>query len=309
MKKVLVAGSLNMDLTALVQRFPNSGETVQGFSFEEHIGGKGANQASACVLQNVHTTLWGMVGSDSYGNEITEKVKKLGINSQLTQTQSRTGLAIIEVADKGHNRIVIIPGANATFTVEEALSKQHLIEEHDIIVLQHEIPLDTVQFIASHARKMQKTVILNPAPAVELSDELLKNIDYIIPNEHELSTIAGMPATTDDEIKAAMLHLLTKGVGCVITSLGSRGLCYTENKQINFISAIQVQAVDSTGAGDALIGAFAAYLAKGHSLQEALGYASYGASISVTRFGAFAAAGTEQEIRDISAQLLDTSKK
>ncbi|MGL5722499.1 MAG: ribokinase [Brevinema sp.] len=299
MKKVLVAGSINIDLTVSVLRFVLPGETIQGKDFNEIIGGKGANQASACALQNIDVTFWGKIGQDNYGDLGERALQSLGINTVLEKEPQTTGIAMIEVTSDGQNRIVVVPGANACFTVDTVRKFYNLLEEHDIVVLQNEIPPDTSAFIIMEAKKLGKTVIVNPAPAQPMSSELLQNIDYLIPNEHELSIVAQMPTQNDEEIKKAMIHLRDQGVGCVITSLGARGLCYLNSSEIHYLSSTKVNAIDTVGAGDSLIGAFAAYLAKGLSLEDALSYAGCAAALSVTRRGAFGSAGSEQEIEQI----------
>lgn len=295
MKKVLIAGSLNMDLVLRVARFPIPGETLLGDDFSEHIGGKGANQASACALQGVPTTLWGCLGQDGYGDIISLALKRLSIKEAVGRKEIHTGLAVIEVCPDGQNRIVIARGANAKFTAEEAKKRLSLLDENDILVLQNEIPVEASALLINEAKKRDKTVIFNPAPALAINPDLLPLIDYLIPNEHELSLAAQMPTDDPKQIKNAMEALYQKGVGCIITTLGSKGsLCY--NGQFTSVPAVAVKAVDTTGAGDSFVGAFAAYLAQDAPLGECLSKASYAASLSVTRSGAFGSAGSRQEI-------------
>lgn len=298
MKKVLVAGSLNMDLVVSVPRFPKPGETLLGLSYKEHIGGKGANQASAAALQGAPVSMWGMIGKDAHGQAIGQALERLSIQNALKTSGVHTGLALIEVSPEGQNRIVVVPGANGFFSPKEAQKQEGLIQTHDIILLQHEIPLQTNLAIAKMAKKYGKTVLLNPAPAAEISPEMLQCIDFLLPNEHELSLISGMPTENPEQILAAMLHLQRLGCPRIITTAGVQGAFFLRGKQILHTAAPKMQAVDTTGAGDALCGAFAAYLAKGESPEDSLKYAVWAASISVTRAGAFGSAGTFTEVKE-----------
>ncbi|MGL4388884.1 MAG: ribokinase [Brevinema sp.] len=298
MKKVLVAGSLNIDLVVTVPRFNNPGETILGSSYMEHPGGKGANQASAVVLQNVPTTMWGRVGDDAHGMLITKKLKELNINSCLKISDSHTGLAFIEVAETGKNRIVVIGGANSSFVIDEFPYAEMLITEHDIILLQHEIPLDTNFKITKIARNQGKKILLNPAPAEKIPLEMLKLVDYLLPNEYELGLMSEMPTDTPEQIVEAMRFLQTKGCKNIITTAGIRGAFFLNGKDIIHIPAPKMNAIDTTGAGDSFCGAFAAYLARGFSDEESLKRAIWAASISVTRIGAFGSAGTFKEIEE-----------
>ena len=305
MKKVLIIGSINMDLVAQIDRFPNAGETIKGNDFKYHPGGKGANQASACVKQSTPTSILGKIGNDIYGQNMMKVITSLGIQPYITQTEGSTGIAVIEVSKTtGENRIIIIGGANDNFTLEEIDEYKKLINQHDIIVLQLEIPIAICERIAIEAKTQGKIVILNPAPGYPLSDTFLKNIDFLIPNEHELSIVSNLPTNTTLEIEKAMVALLDKGVKCVITTLGSSGYCYTLDKSIVYYSAEKVTAIDTTGAGDSFIGSFAAYYAKGFTIVDALSHASISASISVTRHGAFGSAGSEEEVKKIYSRKL-----
>ncbi len=293
--KVLVIGSLNMDLVAFVDRMPLEGETILGNELKTFIGGKGANQASAVALQGVDVTMWGFVGEDNFGDHIINNIKDLGIISEVDKVNTSTGTALIEKDAKGLNRIVVIPGANGMFTVEKALDKIHLLDDHDIVVMQFEIPIPTIEYIASESKKRGKIVIINPAPALAISEELMSNIDYIIPNEHELSIITNQPTETLEQIQSAVESLSKKGIPHTITTLGSKGV---------FVNGYIVDAkntipVDTTGAGDAFIGGFTGALAKGLSIDESVKHANKVAAISVSRYGAFGSAGSFEEAKNL----------
>lgn len=304
MKKVLVIGSINVDLVIKVDKFPLPGETLKGSSFIQHPGGKGANQASAAIKQNILTTLWGKIGLDSYGIEMSNYITNLGINPFLQTVDTSTGTAFIEISKEGQNRIIIIGGANDQFTTQDIDTNISLIDDHDIIVLQFEIPLDVCTKVINEAHKKNKIIICNPAPAFPIDSALFPKINYLIPNEHELSIISSLPTENNEQIEQAMLSLKEKGVGTVITTLGNKGFCYTNNNKIHYQLPHNVSVVDTTGAGDSFVGSFAAYLAKEYSLEKALNHANTAASISVTRFGAFASAGSEEEVH----HLINTQK-
>ncbi len=293
--KVLVAGSINIDLVAKIDRFPNEGETLMGKTLTQLIGGKGANQSTAVAKQGVQTTLWGMVGSDDFGACIKKEVVSLNISPSISVGCESTGVAIIETDSGGKNRIVVIPGANGEFTVDEAKKNISILDEHDILVMQFEIPMDTVEFLAQEAKKRNKLVIINPAPAMEMSDALLESVDYLIPNEHELSIISGMPVDNYEQVIQAVDKIKDK-VSHMIVTLGGNGVFVSSKEYTGSLKAYDVKIVDTTGAGDSFIGCLAGALAKGLSLEEAVSYANKGAAISVTRMGAFNSSGSTEEI-------------
>ena len=296
--KILVIGSLNIDLVAQVDRFPNEGETLFGKGLTQLIGGKGANQASSAVKQDVFVTMWGVVGNDAFGTHIIDNVKKLNINSQIQVGSQSTGTALIERDARGKNRIIVIPGANGEFTKDVAVQNLHLLDEHDIIVMQFEIPMPTIEFLAQEAKKRNKIVIINPAPAIAMSEELLHNVDYLVPNEHELSIITGKPTDSFDQIKSAVQTLMDKDIPYVLTTLGEKGIYLATKEEEHIIKAYPVKVIDTTGAGDAFIGGFAGALAKKMNIIDAVNHANKVAGISVTRVGAFASAGSYDEVKN-----------
>ena len=296
--KILVIGSLNIDLVAQVDRFPNEGETLFGKGLTQLIGGKGANQASSAVKQDVFVTMWGVVGNDAFGTHIIDNVKKLNINSQIQVGSQSTGTALIERDARGKNRIIVIPGANGEFTKDVAVQNLHLLDEHDIIVMQFEIPMPTIEFLAQEAKKRNKIVIINPAPAIAMSEELLHNVDYLVPNEHELSIITGKPTDTLDQIKSAVQTLMDKDIPYVLTTLGEKGIYLATKEEEHIIKAYPVKVIDTTGAGDAFIGGLAGALAKKMNIIDAVNHANKVAGISVTRVGAFASAGSYNEVKN-----------
>lgn len=297
--KVLVIGSLNLDLVVSLDRFPSEGETLFGNNIKQLVGGKGANQASSAALQNVSTTMWGLVGSDEFANFIVANINKLNINNKISYSDKSTGMALIETDKNGKNRIVVIAGANSDFSVAKAKENIDLLDSHDIIIMQFEIPLATVEFIAEEAKKRGKIIIVNPAPALSCSDNLLKNTTYLVPNEHELSIITNLPTSNQNEIETACKLLYSKGLENILVTLGENGVfCFNADSK-KLINGVKVKALDTTGAGDAFIGGFAGALAKKMNLDEAILHANKVAAISVTRIGAFASAGSFDEATKI----------
>ncbi len=299
-KKVLVIGSLNIDLVVKVDRFHQEGETILGKELLTLIGGKGANQASAAALQDIPTTLWGYVGEDSFSSHIMDTIKKdTAIDLFVKNTPNSTGTALIETDLTGKNRIVVIAGANGDFTVDKAKENIDIINNYDIIVLQFEIPMPTITYLIQESARRQKTVIVNPAPALFIPDDILEKIDYLTPNEHELAILTNMPTDTMDEIKKAAKVLLGKGVKNIIVTLGDKGAYGLNEIEEHEVPCRESLVVDTTGAGDAYTGGFAAALAQNYPFYDAMLYANKGASISVTKLGAFNSAGSREEINNL----------
>jgi len=287
--KLLVIGSLNMDLVVDVSRMPKVGETILGFGFKMVPGGKGANQAFASAKLGGETYMLGNVGMDEYGERLVDSLKSIGVNTDGIEKQSgiHTGLAFIYVNSDGDNSIVVVPGANSICSKEYIDMHKRLILDCDIIILQFEIPIDTVSYILEITKNMNKTIILNPAPAPDsLPENLLNGIDIITPNESELQRLTGMKVNTIEEIKKAANALLSKGVKTVIVTWGSNGAVWvTKDKCIHY-SAADVNAVDTTAAGDSFTAAIAVALSEGKGLDEAIKFANKVAAIVVTREGA-----------------------
>lgn len=285
--KITVIGSLNMDLVVQSSRFPESGETVLGEKLNYLPGGKGANQAVAASRLGAEVTMIGAVGEDPYGDRLIEMLEEDNINTTcIKRVQGESsGVAIIFLDDKD-NRIIVIQGANAYCTKEDIDANRNIIMNSDIILIQLEIPLETAHYAVELAKQLNKTVILNPAPAQILPDELLQQIDIITPNETELNIL-----TTEKSNKASLEHrmdnLLEKGVKHVVTTVGGRGAVYkTSQQDIESFPGYQVPVVDTTGAGDSFNGGLAVALGKGLPMSDALTFANKVAALSVGRFGA-----------------------
>ena len=295
--KILVVGSINMDLVTYMPHLPKRGETSFGTDFIKNPGGKGANQACAAALLNADVTMLGAVGSDVFGKELISCLENNKVKPKIKLSSMPTGCATILLEEEVHdNRIIVIPGANYDIKKEDIDKNIDLIKETDIILSQLEIPLDTVEYLSSKAKEFNKIFILNPAPGRELSDHLLNNIDYLTPNETELSLISEIEIKDEDSFRKACSSLLDKGVKTLLVTLGEKGVYLYSKEEEELLPAYKVNTVDTTAAGDCFNGAFAAYLTKGYPLKKAIRYAEKAASVAVTRKGAISSLLREEEV-------------
>ena len=302
MKKVVVAGSINMDLVTVCERAPKGGETLFGKEFFQVPGGKGANQAVAIGKLGTQVTMLGKIGNDSFGKDLVASMKNSGVNTEyIENSASSTGIAKIIVEANGQNRILVVSGAN--MDVDRAYIDRHIdvINNSDILVTQLEIPIDTVEYVLKKAKEAGKITILNPAPAAQLNDEIIKNSDIIIPNESELGIITGMPANTLNEIEAAAQKLLNMGVKELIVTLGSQGSLHLNKKGSTIHSAYKVNAVDTTAAGDSFIGGLVKNI-QDDNLDEAIEFATKVSAITVTRKGAQISIPTIEEVENFKGE-------
>lgn len=289
MNKVLVVGSINMDVVAQTQKLPQKGETIHGSSLLYIPGGKGANQAVAASRLGAKVSFIGKVGNDSFGNELLNFLKKENLLIDgIKQINGSSGVALITVDQDGENTIVVVPGSNAQVTSEYLESFEKQIIDADIVLAQYEIPLETVKTLFCVAKKHNKITILNPAPAVEAPADLLANVDYLIVNETELSFFANSKLMLEkqDDIIIAAKELLKKGPKFIIITLGSKGSIMVSKDDIIKTEGIKVKAIDTTAAGDCFVGALAAQLSSDVPLEKALEFANQAAALSVQKFGA-----------------------
>ncbi len=296
MKKVVVVGSINMDLVTRCKRAPKGGETLFGEEFSQVSGGKGANQAVAIGKLGTNVIMLGKIGKDSFGKDMLVSMEKNGVNIQhIEEGEKATGIAKIIVEESGQNRILVVAGANSE--VDKEYIDRHLaaIKESDIVVTQLEIPIETVEYTLKKAKEFGKITILNPAPARELSDEIIKNSDFIIPNESELALITGMAVETEEEIKKAGKKLLDMGVKNLIITLGSKGSLHLNRDKCEFHSAYKVKAIDTTAAGDSFIGGVVREL-NGDNISEAIEFGTKVSAIAVTKKGAQTSIPTIEEV-------------
>jgi ribokinase len=298
MGRVFVAGSINMDVVATADRHPRLGETVAGNAVLYFPGGKGANQAVAAAKLGAPTTLIGRLGKDAFGEELKTFLAAQGLDLSFVQTTAKahTGTALITIAN-ADNTIVVIPGANALVSAADVAAP--MLAKGDIAVSQFEIPLPAIHAFFERARAADTTTILNPAPAREFSRELLDLVDILILNESELGflTKTGLRDGDDHTRFIDAARALQTGKDKIIcVTLGSRGVLALINGKPLIVPSRAVKAVDTTGAGDCFVGAVAAQLAVGKSIDAALAYANSAASISVQRMGAAPSMPTAAEV-------------
>lgn len=305
---ILVVGSFVMDVIATTERVPRSGQTVYGRSFHTAPGGKGANQALQCARLGANVTMMGCVGDDLFGRELLEIPRNAGVD--LSHVLVRTGVTsgvghiTLEVTEHtAQNRIVVIPGANQTLTVEEVTWIRNCMPAYDMVLLQLEVPLEVNRAVARWAREAGVPVMLNPAPATDLDDELLSLVSYLIPNEQEASVETSLPLQMDqqgirrDDLKKIAAALWAKGVENVIITLGGSGSAVVRGDGIHYIPCVKMDHVaDPTAAGDSFVGALAVGLTAGLSQEEALAFASHTAAITVSRMGAMPSLPTLEEV-------------
>ncbi|TVY07381.1 ribokinase [Paenibacillus cremeus] len=298
--RIVVVGSLNLDLVMQVEAFPKEGETLFGSGLSEVAGGKGANQAAAVGKLGTAVSLIGKVGRDASGDKLIHSLQQAGVDTcALLPSDQPTGRALITVNASGHNYIVVIPGANADLTPFDIDEQRQVIEHCEMVVLQLEIPIETVAYTLRLAKRLGKTTILNPAPAPahQLSSELLQLVDFLIPNEHELQSLTGFQAVADPaSLEVAAQSLLELGAQAVLVTLGEKGCCYLDRQQVKTYPARKVEAVDTTAAGDSFIAGFAVSYLQQRDLDAAVAYAQQVAAITVTRHGAQSSLPTREEV-------------
>ena len=285
--RVAVVGSANIDLTTFAERFPKPGETIFGRSFNLGFGGKGANQAVAARLCGADVFMVARVGSDLFGPATIENFRKQGIDATyVKQVQGiSSGVAPIFVEPSGQNRILVVKGANDAIKPVDVDAAEDMLKSVDCIVLQFEIPIETVYYTIAFARKHGIRCILNPAPAHAVEMAALNELDYFIPNEHEAETITGAAVKTVDDAMNCAAKLLASGIRRVIVTLGANGALLAGREATEHVAAFPVNCIDSTGAGDAFIGSFAVFLGEGIAEKEAVRRANLYAALSTTGVG------------------------
>lgn len=296
--KILVVGSFMMDLVVRTPRVPENGETIIGTSFNRFPGGKGANQAVAAARLGGAVTMAGKVGSDDFGDEFLSVLASEGINTAyiLRDSQAATGVGFITLDHAGNNRIVVVPGANLQYSVQDLAQIESLIKDSDILIMQLEMDMSVIEHAVELAGRYQVPVILNPAPARALNDELLRGVTYLTPNETEAEILTGVKVTSIDRAKEAAEALLEKGVKTVVLTLAEKGALVASNAGATHVSGFSVQPVDTVAAGDAFNGAFAVAISKGKSLVEACRFANAVGAIAVTRPGAIPSLPSAAEV-------------
>ncbi len=284
--KIIVIGSANMDMVMETSRIPNRGETIHGERFFLASGGKGANQAVTCARMGADTWLLGKVGDDLFGKSLTDSLTGYGVKPDFMTFEPGTtsGVALITVCE-GDNAIILDGGANAKVTPAYIRQHEEVLLAADAVLLQLEIPLESV-YEAVRLVKGKVPVFLNPAPAVELDEDILQGIDYFLPNEHECAFYTGQEIRSIEEALSALDLLRGKGIRYPIITLGEKGVVYYDGSRNVHKAGRKVEAVDTTAAGDTFAGTLAAMICSGRSLDEAVDLAQQAASIAVTRSGA-----------------------
>ncbi|MCG9676975.1 ribokinase [Vibrio sp. Isolate24] len=288
MNKLVVLGSVNADHVLQVPSFPRPGETLHGRNYQVIPGGKGANQAVAAARLNADTGFIACVGDDAFGINIRENFKMDNINIAGVKMQPNcpTGIAMIQVAESGENSICISAEANAKLTEDAIEVDLERVRQANYLLMQLETPMCGIEKAAKVAKASRTNVILNPAPARELSDELLACIDVITPNETEAEVLTGVTVIDNESAQEAANALHRKGIEIVLITLGAKGVWLSQNGRGELIPGFRVEATDTTAAGDTFNGALVTGLLEDLPLESAIKFAHAAAAISVTRFGA-----------------------
>ena len=299
MKNICVIGSLNMDLVVNVDTMPKPGQTIIGSNFKEVPGGKGANQAVAMARLNGNVSMIGKVGEDGFGQTLINSLKNDKVDTTYIQTaKGATGVALITVDKNAQNSIVVSPGANFEVKEDDIDNNIEAIKNSNIVVLQLETPLNTIKYALNNAKELNKYTILNPAPAVKLDNEIIKNVDLLTPNETELEIISGVSIETEEDIQKAAQIMIEKGVKELIVTLGSKGSLYINKEKSMFKKAYKVEAVDTTAAGDSYTGALAVALSQDKNIEDAMDFASKVGALSVLKEGAQSSLPTLEDVEN-----------
>lgn len=301
---IIVLGSSNTDMVIKSERLPMPGETILGGTFMMNPGGKGANQAVAAARLGGNVTFISKVGNDLFGKQAIQLYKNEDINTQyiFSDPQLPSGVALINVDEKGENCIVVAMGANNALLEADLQHALSDIKKAGILLMQLETPMETVEYAAALANKEGVKVILNPAPAQNLSNELLSNLYLLIANETEAEMISGLGVTDFASAKKACDAIIAKGVDKVIVTMGSAGAVLKDGNEYYEIPALKVKAVDTTAAGDTFCGAIAVAISEGLSLKEGVEFATKCSAVTVTRMGAQSSIPTRMEVLQASTK-------
>ena len=297
--KIIVIGSCNTDMLVKANRLPVPGETILGGTFYMNPGGKGANQAITAARLGANVIFISKVGYDLFGLQAMEIYKSEKINTDyvFTDQTKPSGVALISVDSFGENCIIVASGANQSLSPEDIDKAKDRILEADIVLMQLEIPLQTVEYAASLAYDYGKKVILNPAPVSALSNNFLKKVYAVLPNRIETEMLSGIKVVDENSAYKAAKAISSKGIENVVITLGKEGAFVKERDSFVMTPATEVETIDTTGAGDVFCGAVSVYLSEGHSLIESVRFANAAAAIAVTRMGAQSAIPYRSEVK------------
>ena len=298
MKRIIVIGSSNTDMVVKCKKLPSPGETILGGAFLMNPGGKGANQAVAAARLKGNVTFVAKTGNDLFGEQSKLLFEKEGIDTRflIRDQKNPSGVALIAVDENGENCIVVASGSNATLSAYDIDEEVYVTDREDVYLMQLEIPVGTVDYVAQKVFSKENRVILNPAPARQLSQELLDSVYVLTPNEIEAEILTGIKVENASSAERSAMKLLDKGVKNVVITMGAAGAYLCTPEMSKMMPVVPVKAVDTTAAGDVFNGALAVALAEGKDLEEAVGFANRAASISVTRLGAQASAPYRNEL-------------
>ena len=303
--EIVVIGSLNMDMVVSLNQRPKLGETVLGKHFFMNAGGKGANQAVAARKLGATVAMVGKLGADMFADQLLASLEQVGVDCSAIEKvpEQVTGVAFVTLESDGENSIIVAPGANLLLTPEYVRRHEELIKQAKLLMVQLEVPLETVMESIAIAKRHNVPVLLDPAPAQHLSAELLSMVDYIVPNETEISQMTGIPVFDQVSAKLAAVELLRKGVSTVFAKLGEKGLVVVNSNSTFVVESYKVNAVDSTAAGDAFAGAVGVSIVNGKDIWTAAKFASAIGAITVTRKGAQASMPSLDEAEQFMKQV------
>ncbi|GAB4477524.1 MAG: ribokinase [Anaerolineae bacterium] len=301
---IIVFGSINMDLTAYAPRLPRPGETLFGRSFITVPGGKGANQAVAAARLGGDVHFVGRVGDDAFGHEVLALVREQGVDMSAVMVtgDARTALAVIAVDDRAENAIIVISGANMTLDQQDVARCVWLLDGARVVLLQQEVPHEANFAVAQEAQRRGVSVILDPAPARELPDEMFPLLDFITPNELEAEALVGFRPTDADSAAQAARMLRDRGVRAAIIKMGAQGAFFDSPDSTGFVPAFPVKAVDTVAAGDAFNGGLAVALAQGYDIEQAVRRGAAAGAVAVTRPGAMPAMPYRHEVEQLLSE-------
>lgn len=301
MADVFVVGSINQDFFLKVERRPQPGETVTGAKLSLHNGGKGANQAAAAALLGAPVAMLGRVGDDDLGGPLVEALEEKGVDVSLVESVKResTGAAFITLTPDGENAITVAPGANRRLHPQDVDAVSEAIRDAKVLVAQMEVSAETVSRAVVVSEENGTRALVNLAPPMELPEGVLGKLDPLVVNEHEAVFLLGEKVEGIEGALSAALDLLSLGPRSVVITLGTEGAVYANSEETGHLSSPEVNVIDTTGAGDAFVGALAAKLSNGASLQEAVSYAVRAGAAAVTKMGAQGTLPTSETVEEL----------